>query len=78
MDTSNTDGKRRQNYELCFVSAEAGLSEVSIHIPLIKFDCKCILNTDKIQEWAMSSVSFDTVSKMLHNPGSEIDFKIIL
>ena len=32
---------------------------------LIKVGWKCILDTHKIQEWAVSSVSFDTVSKIL-------------
>ena len=37
-------------------------------MPLIKIGLKCTLDTDKIQEWSISSVSFDTVSKLLPNP----------
>ena len=36
-----------------------------MEMPLIKVGWKCILDTYTIQEWAVSSVSFNTVSKIL-------------
>ena len=48
-------------------------------MPLIKVCWKCI-ETDKIQEWAVYSVYFDTLSKILPNPicNSNCTFIIIM
>ena len=51
------------------------LTDTQIQITLTKVGWKCILDTDKMHEWAVSSVSFDTVSKILPNPGQSMDLQ---